>query len=222
MTLVDALTRAGPGRWHVSEPDGLPAKANVALGNGAGGRVDARVLTLVTQTLVRAGVRVARFEQPWRVAGRRVAGPAAHLDAAWCDALTVLREGKGQQLPLVVGGRSAGARVACRTADETGALGVVALAFPLHPPGRPERSRAAELPPLPALVVQGGRDPFGTPEVIVRAGADRRGLRVLPVPGADHALRVSRAAPITQPEADEIVSLGVRRWVLSLVTGNLR
>lgn len=222
MTLVDAWTRVGLGRWYVSEPDGLPAKALVTLGHGAGGGVDARDLTLVTQALVSAGVRVARFEQPWRVAGRRIAGPPAQLDAAWRDALPVLRTGKSQQLPLVVGGRSAGARVACRTADEVGAVGVVTLAFPLHPPGRPERSRADELPSLPVLVVQGGRDPFGTPDDVVRASTGRKGLTVLPVPGADHALRVSRTAPITQLEADEIVTLGVRRWVLPLVTGNLR
>lgn len=221
--VVDAPTRTGLGRWHVSEPPGgRRAKALVALGHGAGGGVAARDLTLVTQVLTIAGLRVARFEQPWRVAGRRVAGPPPQLDAAWCDAVLVLGLGKaGQQLPLVVGGRSAGARVACRTAGDVGAVGVLALAFPLHPPGRPERSRSNELPPIPVLVVQGGRDPFGTPgDVLV--STQRKNLTVVAVPGADHALRVSRSAPITQREADELVGVGVRRWVLQLVTGNHR
>lgn len=221
MTVVtDVPTRTGLGRWHVSDPRGRSAKALVALGHGAGGGVEARDLTLLTQALVSAGLGVARFEQPWRVAGRRVAGTPAQLDAAWCDALPALRTGRRRQLPLVVGGRSAGARVACRTADDMGAVGVVALAFPLHPPGRPERSRADELPALPVLVVQGSRDAFGTPDDVVKAAS--KSLTVLPVPGADHALRVSRIAPITQSEADEIVTIGVRRWVLSLVAGNLR
>jgi predicted alpha/beta-hydrolase family hydrolase len=178
---------------------------------------------LVTEVLVLGGFQVARFEQPWRVAGRRVAGPPSQLDAAWCEALPVLYAGRAsQQPPLVVGGRSAGARVACRTAGEVDAVGVLALAFPLHPPGRPERSRGDELPRNPALVVQGGRDPFGTPDDVVRAGTGRKSLTVLAVPGADHALRVSRSAPITQREADELVAVGVRRWVLQLVTGNHR
>jgi predicted alpha/beta-hydrolase family hydrolase len=112
--------------------------------------------------------------------------------------------------------------VACRTAGDVDAIGVLALAFPLHPPGRPERSRGDELPGIPALVVQGGRDPFGTPGDLVRAGNGRKSLTVLAVPGADHALRVSRSAPITQREADELVAVGVRRWVLQLVTGNHR
>jgi uncharacterized protein len=221
--VVDAPTRSGLGCWHVSDPPrGRSAKALVALGHGAGGGVTAHDLTLVTQVLTIAGFRVARFEQPWRVAGRRVAGPPPRLDAAWCDALPALAMGNtSHQLPLVVGGRSAGARVACRTAGKVGAVGVLALAFPLHPPGRPERSRSDELPAIPVLVVQGGRDPFGTPHDVL-AGSGRKSLTVLPVPGADHALRVSRTAPITQLEADEIVTVGVRRWVLSLMAGNLR
>jgi predicted alpha/beta-hydrolase family hydrolase len=221
--VLDASTRAGLGRWHVAEPPGVAALALVALGHGAGGGVEARDLTVVTEALAGRGFQVARFEQPWRVAGRRVAGPPAQLDTAWCDALQQLRSAKVcQQLPLVVGGRSAGARVACRTARDVGAVGVVALAFPLHPPGRPDRSRGAELPFLPVLVVQGGRDPFGTPDDVLRAGAGRSSLTVLAVPGADHALRVSRAAPITQREADELVAVGVRRWARQQVAGNHR
>lgn len=221
--VLEVATSAGLGRWHVSEPVRPRARALVALGHGAGGGVEARDLVLVTQALVSGGFRVARFEQPWRAAGRRVAGPPAQLDAAWCEALPVLRAGEQDQLlPLVVGGRSAGARVACRTAGRAGAVGVVALAFPLHPPGRPERSRNDELPPGPVLVVQGGRDPFGTPDDVVRASNVPLSLTVLAVPGADHALRVSRSAPITQREADEIVVVGVRRWVSQLVAGNHR
>jgi uncharacterized protein len=116
----------------------------------------------VTDAARSEGVTVALVEQPYRVAGRRSPAPAAHLDAAWVSVISQLPlEG----LPLVVGGRSAGARVACRTAAEVGAAAVLCLAFPLHPPGRPEKSRLQELDAVevPTLVVQGERDPFGLP-----------------------------------------------------------
>ena len=216
--VVEVTTRFGPARWHVDRPTTTP-RAVLALGHGAGGGVDARDLRLVASTLPEVGVAVARFEQPWRVAGRRIAEAGSRLEGAWFEAVIShppLGEGG---LPLLVGGRSAGARVACRTAVSLGALGVVALAFPLHPPGRPDRSRADELPALPILVVQGDRDAFGDADE-VNASADSR-LATVPVPGADHSLRVSRRGPITQTEADEIVSLGVQRWVVALVRGNL-
>src|SRR5439155_21139629 len=107
----------------------------------------------------RAGVAVVRVTQPYRVAGRRAPAPAQHLDDAWTEAVTAVLAGLPAGLPLVVGGRSSGARVACRTAAALGAAGVVALAFPVHPPGKPERSRADELRTgLPTLVVNGDRD----------------------------------------------------------------
>jgi predicted alpha/beta-hydrolase family hydrolase len=147
----------------------------LVLGHGAGGGVHAPDLTRVHDAAVAAGVRVALVTQPYRVAGRKSPAPAAHLDEAWT---AVLREIADPGLPLICGGRSSGARVACRTAAELGAAGVLCLAFPLHPPGKPDRSRAPELPTdIPTLVVNGDRDPFGVPEptavveVVIRLGA---------------------------------------------------
>jgi predicted alpha/beta-hydrolase family hydrolase len=159
----------------------------LVLGHGAGGDVDAPDLLGVRDAALTASVAVARITQPYRVAGRRSPAPAGQLDEAWLSALATLtrpvRATALSRLPLVVGGRSSGARVACRTALAAGAAGIVALAFPLHPPGRPERSRAGELlTGLPTLVVNGDRDPFGVPdegpgiELCVRAG-ERHDLR---------------------------------------------
>jgi uncharacterized protein len=137
----------------------------MVLGHGAGGGVGAPDLVAATEAALAAGVSVALVEQPYRVAGRRSPAPAAQLDTAWCAVVSQLRAGALAGLPLVVGGRSSGARVACRTAGETGAMAVLCLAFPLHPPGRPERTRLSELEAVavPVLVVQGESDPFGMP-----------------------------------------------------------
>ncbi|MFE7872571.1 alpha/beta family hydrolase [Micromonospora humida] len=174
-------TPRGPARVDTDRPAGPPTSLLV-LGHGAGGAVDAPDLLAVRDAARDAGVLVARVTQPYRVAGRRAPAPAGHLDEAWTAVLAVLRR-RHPDLPLLVGGRSSGARVACRTAGPVGAVGVVALAFPLHPPGRPERSRAAELATgLPTLVVNGDRDPFGLPDaagavqVVVRRG-ERHDLR---------------------------------------------
>ncbi|WP_433529765.1 alpha/beta family hydrolase [Micromonospora sp. CA-263727] len=174
-------TPRGPARVDLDTPVG-PPRALLALGHGAGGGVDAPDLVALRAAAVAAGLVVARVTQPYRVAGRRAPAPAGHLDEAWTTVLTALRA-RDPGVPLVVGGRSSGARVACRTATATGAAGVVALAFPLHPPGRPERSRAAELSTgLPTLVVNGDRDPFGVPEPGPR-------VRVVIRPGERHDLR---------------------------------
>ncbi|GIJ42906.1 alpha/beta hydrolase family protein [Micromonospora andamanensis] len=174
-------TPRGPARVDTDHPSG-PPRALLVLGHGAGGGVDAPDLIGLRDAAVPAGLVVARVTQPYRVAGRRAPAPAGHLDEAWSAVLAVLRL-RHPGVPLVVGGRSSGARVACRTATAVAAVGVVALAFPLHPPGRPERSRAGELMTgLPTLVVNGDRDPFGVPErgplvrVLVRAG-ERHDLR---------------------------------------------
>jgi predicted alpha/beta-hydrolase family hydrolase len=132
------------------------------LGHGAGGGIDAPDLIEVATALVDDGWTVARVEQPYRLRGQRAPDPAARLDAAWVTVIDALRSERGPR--LVVSGRSSGARVACRTASDVAADAVVALAFPLHPPGKPEKSRADELTAVtvPCLVVQGSSDPFGT------------------------------------------------------------
>jgi predicted alpha/beta-hydrolase family hydrolase len=176
-------TPRGPARIDLDVPVG-PARALLVLGHGAGGDVDAPDLVAVSDAAVAAGVLVARVTQPYRVAGRRAPAPAGHLDEAWTAVVTTL----GGDLPVVVGGRSSGARVACRTARELGAVAVVALAFPEHPPGRPDRSRGDELRTgLPTLVVNGDRDPFGVP-------APAENLAIHLVPGADHSLKRDPAA----------------------------
>jgi uncharacterized protein len=154
------------------------------LGHGAGGGIDSPDLAGAASAAREAGFTVALVEQPYRVAGRRSPAPAAQLDAAWVSVISQLPlEG----LALLVGGRSAGARVACRTAAEVGAVAVLCLAFPLHPPGKPEKSRLSELDAveLPTLVVQGERDPFGLPP----EGPNRT---VVTIPGT-HSLRSSGA-----------------------------
>jgi predicted alpha/beta-hydrolase family hydrolase len=132
------------------------------LGHGAGGGVAARDLVKATAVAREAGFTVALVEQPYMVAGRKSPAPATQLDAAWRAVVAAL---PFADLPLVSGGRSAGARVACRTAADTGAVGVLCLAFPLHPPGRPENTRLPELEAVdvPVLIVQGVSDPFGMP-----------------------------------------------------------
>jgi uncharacterized protein len=213
-TVVEVATPAGPARLHVDEPDGDSAASGVlVLGHGAGGGVGAPDLLAAAAAATAAGWRAVRLEQPWRVAGRRAAAPPPRLDEAWLAALErVERPG-----PLVVGGRSAGARVACRTAVATGAAAVLCLAFPLHPPGRPERSRAPELAGAgrPVVVVQGLRDTFGTPADLAALGLP--GVEIVEAP-SDHGM-----APRTKAGRDElgaVVDRAVRRaLVLSSSAG---
>jgi predicted alpha/beta-hydrolase family hydrolase len=160
------------------------ARAALVLGHGAGGGVGAPDLVAATAAALAAGVTVALVEQPYRVAGRRSPAPAGHLDEAWVAVAAQLRAGELAGLSLLAGGRSSGARVACRTAAETGAAGVVCLAFPLQPPGRasaPSRLPELDAVTVPTLIVQGERDPFGIPP----ASTTRT---VALVPG-DHNLR---------------------------------
>ncbi len=171
----------------------LPAEQPVAaliLGHGAGGGVSAPDLAAASQAAGSLSVTVALVEQPYRVAGRRSPAPAEQLDRSWLAVVDQIRESPLAGLPLVVGGRSSGARVACRTAAASGAVAVLCLAFPVHPPGRgddPSKSRLSELDAvkLPVLVVQGDRDPFGMPP-------EAPGRTVVRVPG-NHALRSSGA-----------------------------
>jgi hypothetical protein len=187
------LTEAHPARGHAAPADGVGARSAgrrtagsargvLLLGHGAGGGFAAPDLRAATDVARAAGLHVAHVEQPYRVAGRRAPAPAAQLDAAWLAVVDALRAAL-PGLPLLVGGRSSGARVACRTASVTGAVAVLCLAFPVHPPGRPDKDRLAELaaPTVPVLVVQGERDAFGRPPP-----ASGRTLVVL---RGDHALK---------------------------------
>ena len=144
---------------------GNAARAALVLGHGAGGGVGSRDLTRATAVANAADVAVALVEQPYRVAGRRSPAPAAQLDAAWLAVVERLKADELGGRPLIVGGRSSGARVACRTAAQASAVGVLCLAFPVHPPGRPDKTRLPELDAVevPTLVVQGAGDPFGMP-----------------------------------------------------------
>ena len=193
-TVLAVDTPQGPGRCFV-DPAEEPT-ALLVLGHGAGGGTNAADLELLARRLPVLGITVVRFEQPWRTAGRRVAGPPATLDEAWTAAVTELRGQSWAVGRLFVGGRSAGARVACRTAQTVEAAGVVCLAFPLHLPGRPEKSRAAELlgAGVPRLVLQGGKDTFGTPAEIQAVMGSAPGIRLVELPGADHGFRVAKAA----------------------------
>jgi predicted alpha/beta-hydrolase family hydrolase len=197
---LSVATPQGPGRCFVDAA--ADPRSMLVLGHGAGGGVGAADLELLARKLPERGTTVVRFEQPWRTAGRRVAGPAGQLDEAWVAAVRWLRDQEWSQPRLFVGGRSAGARVACRTALELGALGAVCLAFPLHLPGRPEKSRAAELltAGVPRLVLQGTSDSFGTAAEVRAAMGAAPGIRIVELPGADHGLRVGKNADLTPAE----------------------
>jgi uncharacterized protein len=184
-TTISVPTAVGMAEAELARPVAAPTGLLV-LGHGAGGSIDAPDLRAVTSAALGAGIAVARVRQPYLVAGRRAPAPAAQLDIAWTavvEHLGALLRADWPGLRVAVGGRSSGARVACRTAGATGAVGILALAFPLHPPGHPEKSRAPELEvDVPLLVLQGGRDPFGGPEQFPTTVA------VHEVSGADHRL----------------------------------
>ncbi len=202
-TTLELETPHGPARVHLHLTT-APGAALV-LGHGAGGGVGSLDLSAATRVALSSGISVALVEQPYRVAGRRSPAPAHQLDAAWTAVIDHLAAGELRGLPLVTGGRSLGARVACRTAAATGAVGVLCLAFPLQPPRRsgsaPAQSRLHELDAVsvPMLVVQGARDPFGIPP----AAAQRI---VVEVPG-DHSLRTDI----------EAVEAAVRAWLPGVV-----
>jgi predicted alpha/beta-hydrolase family hydrolase len=201
-------TEAGAARitWH---PAAKP-RLVLAASHGAGGGIEARDLVALAAALPARGVTVALVEQPWRVAGKKLAPAPKTLDTGWRGVWPAL---SGPGLPVISGGRSAGARVACRTATELGAHAVLALSFPLHPPGKPEKSRAEELlgAGVPTLVVQGGNDPFGKPEEFPEGTYD-----LTRVPYGDHGFAVPKRAGITQEEALRLITDGVAEWARSL------
>jgi uncharacterized protein len=192
---VEISTAYGPALAELDEPSN-PAFLLV-LTHGAGGGVASPDLLAAAAAAKQAGGAVARVIQPYRVRGGRAPGSAARQDAAWLEIAGALRR-RFPGLPLIQGGRSNGARLACRTAGPAGARAVVALAFPLHPPGHPERSRLAELRGAGAsvLVVNGARDPFGVPDAADAA-------RVVVLPGETHSLSA-------HPEA---ITEAVRGWL---------
>jgi predicted alpha/beta-hydrolase family hydrolase len=212
-TVRSVDTPHGEGRLHVRRAH-RPI-ATLLLSHGAGGGVEARDLVALAAALPAQGVSVLLLEQPWRVAGRRIATPPASLDAGLRAAAAATRP----RTPLVVGGRSAGARSAARCAGSLGAVACLALSFPLHPPGRPEKSRADELAGagVPVLVVQGERDPMGRPEEFP---ADLPDLDMAVVPAADHGLKVPARAPLSQDEAMEIVVESTLEWLVREVVGS--
>ena len=204
------VTPYGDGRLVVHR--GRTTAATVLLSHGAGNGIEARDLAALASGLPRQGYAVALFEQPWRVAGKKIASAPPTLDVGLRAAAGSLR----QRGPLVVGGRSAGARSAARCAVDLGAVGCLALSFPLHPPGRPDRSRLQELTGsgVPTLVVQGERDPMGTPEEFPED------TELAVVPEADHGLKVPARAALSQEEALDLVVESVLEWLVREVTGN--
>jgi len=200
---LEVETEHGPARAHLHGAD--EPRAALILGHGAGGGVEAPDLVAATEAALAESVSVALVEQPYLVAGRRSPAPARRLEEAWAAVIEHLRAADLRGLPHLVGGRSLGARIACRTVEQTGAVAVLCLAFPLQPPARAGRpaspSRLEELGAVkvPMLVVQGERDRFGIPP----AG---RGRKVVEVPG-DHSLRKDPAA----------VAAAVRGWLPGVV-----
>lgn len=192
--------------------------ATLLLSHGAGNGIESRDLAALAEHLPRNNVTVVRFEQPWRVAGRKVATAPPTLDAALISGADRLRV----RTPLIVGGRSAGARSAARTAKGLGAVGCLALAFPLHPPGKPEKSRLAELrgARVATLVIQGERDTMGRPEEFPEFPELPRGLDLVVIPGADHGFAVPVRGAVTQEQALDILVESTLEWIVREVVGN--
>ena len=183
--------------------------AALALGHGAGRGVDSPDLVALAKALPKLGITVFRIEQPWVVAGKKVAPRPEIIDVGTIAGLNAIRV----RTPLIVGGRSAGARSACRVARKMGAVGCVALSFPLHPPGRPESTRLPELRGvgLPTLVVQGARDAFGTPQEFP-ASTD-----LVAVPDADHGFAVPARAALSREETLALIVEAVHGWVMARI-----
>lgn len=209
-------TPDGPGELVVTPAD-APAGL-LLLGHGAGSDVDGWDLALLADRLPARGVSVARYRQPHRVAGRKLPGSTASLDRGWAAALSAVSD-RWPGRPLVTGGHSAGARTACRGFG-LGQAGVLALSFPLHPPGAPAKSRAAELLGVagPVLVVQGELDTFGRAAEMRPVIADARQIELVEVPGAQHPLRPAASVPPDQVVAREDLVVAA---VVSFLSGLL-
>lgn len=186
--------------------------ATLLLSHGAGNGIDTPDLQCLARHLPGQGISVVLLEQPWKVAGRKIATAPRTLD----DALRAAADRIRPRTPLVVGGRSAGARSAARSARELGASGCLALAFPLHPPGKPEKSRVDELTHarVPVLVIQGERDPMGLPEEFPE------GVDLAVVPSADHGFKVPKRGPVAEQDALAIIVEATLEWIIRDVVGN--
>lgn len=205
-------TPHGPARLHTRRA--RRPTARLLLQHGAGGGIEAPDLQALATGLPRNGVTVTLMEQPWRVAGKRLAGPPGTLDEALAAVVGSMRS----SAPLVLGGRSAGARSSARCASALGAAGCLALAFPLHPPGKPEKSRAGELERagVPVLVVQGERDPFGRPEEFPEA---LEHVDMCVVPAADHGFAVGKRSGVTPEEVADVLVEAALEWITREVAG---
>lgn len=229
-TVWDIETSSGLARAYLHPvPHGRP-RASLVLGHGIGGGVDAAELVAIAEALPEDGIEVVLVEQPWRVAGRRLGGPAPTLDRAWIACLRDLRSRGVGTKRLVVGGRSTGARVACRTVGEVLPDALLLLAFPLNPPRRtsmtgPPPTRLPELVEaaraVPTVVVQGTRDSFGSPgEIAVGLAEADITARVVPIWDADHSFKVPARAKTTTQHALEMVILAARSTALRIVDGH--
>lgn len=213
---IEAPTSVGLGRLTLAAAE--HPSAVLWLGHGAGGGIGAADLTALAHALPARGITVIRYEQPWRVAGRRIGARPETLDVAWRETRPLVAE-LAAGAPVISGGRSAGARVACRTAAATGAAAVVCLAFPLHPPGRPETSRLSELltPTVPVLVLQGDRDTFGSAQTLAAEAGSSETVRIVPVPGADHGMRVLKSSPLGAHDVAELIVDAVAGFVADVL-----
>ena len=210
--MTETLVATPQGDARVVRRSARGASAELVLTHGAGGGIDAPDLVRLAADLPRHGIAVSLVEMPWRVLGKKLAPSPALIDEAYRAVLQGLRP----RAPFVLGGRSAGARSACRIGAGAGAQGVLALSFPLHPPGRPEKSRVEELlgAAVPVLVVQGGNDPFGRPAEFPD------GTDLAEVPEADHGMKVPKRAALDQAESLGLVVEATLEWVVREVAGN--
>jgi predicted alpha/beta-hydrolase family hydrolase len=200
---VEITTAAGPALAEIQTPE--QAELLLVLTHGAGGAVASKDILAAKNAGLKAAAAVALVTQPYRVRGASAPGSPDRQDAAWLEIIGALRE-QHPGLPLVQGGRSNGARVACRTARQAAAAAVIALAFPLHPPGKaadPARSRAGELRSagVPVLVINGERDPFGVPD-------EGDAARLVVLPGQAHALSGK----------SDVITAEVESWLNQIVT----
>lgn len=223
--IEDIETTVGPARAHYfTVSRGVP-RATLVLGHGAGAGIEAWELQLLARQMPPIGVDVILVEQPWRVAGKKVAAAQPQLDAAFREVVSDIKRSGDALRRLITGGRSTGARIACRTAAAVGADGVLCLAYPLHAPGRPVTNvRVDELVTAtqycPVTVVQGDRDPFGTPLEVAGEMAERNAkVLVIGVPWADHSFRIPKKAAITSDEIGLILVESTRRVLLNRAGG---